>query len=66
MLLNDMINMQSVITFNALAKFPRSCKIDLFFLQSKIFDICMSYEYMSRYFWASTGCMTHEVMSIHI
>lgn len=31
MLLNDMINMQSVITFNALAKFPRSCKIDLFF-----------------------------------
>lgn len=30
MLLKDMINMQSVITFNTLTKFPRSCKSDFF------------------------------------
>lgn len=39
-LLKDMINMQSIITFNALAKLPRSCKID--FISPKHYFIPVS------------------------
>lgn len=63
MLLKDMINMQSVITFNAVAKFLRSCK--LFFFSKAIFGIFTIYEYMSRYLWTSTGYMTRDAIPIH-
>lgn len=64
MLLKDTINMQSVITFNAVAKFLRSCK--LFFFPPKQYLVSLPAMNICQDIYGPTLDIRHVMLFLYI